>query len=112
MAVLSRTTFQPSRSSVSHIRSTTSPRLRASSEEPSPHAYETKISGVPLGGSSDRAVICSWLRLSVLSPISATCDEETASSLGGFWTRRGTTTPEDETNPRTGNLLVCSILGA
>src|SRR5271165_4615389 len=57
MAFVSRMTFHPSFSSVLHICSTTSWRWRDSWEAVcavSPHAYETKISGLPLGGSSGR----------------------------------------------------------
>jgi hypothetical protein len=75
--LLSRRIFQPCCPSVLQSLSTISVRFRASSEESSPQANETKISGVLLGGSSGQAAICSWLRPSALSPRSASpCVEE------------------------------------
>src|SRR5271165_285169 len=113
MSVLSRRMFQPSLSNVSQSRSTTSVRFRASSEESSPQAYETKISGLPLKGSSGRAVICSWFRPwdeDTASPLcEAMSDNEGLARVGPV---RGKTEAEDETNAWTRNLLVCSILGA
>ena len=47
--VLVAEVFQPSCLSVPQSRLTTSVRFRASSEESSPQAYETKISGVVFG---------------------------------------------------------------
>jgi hypothetical protein len=58
--VLSRRIFQPSLSSLSQRRSTISVRFRESSEELSPQANEMKIAGLPSGGRSGRAAICSW----------------------------------------------------